>query len=375
EALPVLWSGLRMLNLCEPAGPTPELARGYTVMAVVAGTVPVHRVADAWVKRAQDVAESVGRPSDLAYVLNRNAVCAVYQAHWQDVEAWLARATSIVDSVGDLRLAEECRALLNVALCYQGQFARGLPLMDWLEASAVRRGAVQTQHWAMHYRAYILLRLGEHARARVALEPALAWTEAHGGATDRIIVDGTLALLCLREGDAAGARAAAEKALVRLSAGKPVAHFVYFGAITVAEVLLTLWARETPGPGLQALKHSARAALKSVEDFARVFPFGEPAAWLWRGCEAWLAGRPRKAFRAWKRCIVEAEKRQMPYEAARARLEWAGHLPPEDPERAELLRRAVEDFTRLEAREDLARAVAEQARLLPVAGMAEVTAG
>ncbi|RKH58922.1 serine/threonine-protein kinase [Corallococcus llansteffanensis] len=371
EAMPVLWSGLRMLNLCEPAGPSPELARGYTVMAVVAGTVPVRRVADAWVRRAREVAESVGRPVDLAYVLNRNAVCAVYQAHWEDVEAWLQRATSIVDSVGDLRLAEECRALLTVALCYQGQFARGLPLMDWLEASAVRRGAVQTQHWAMHYRAHILLRLGEHARARVALEPALAWTEAHGGATDRIIVDGTLALLCLREGDAAGARAAAEKALVRLSAGKPVAHFVYFGATAVAEVLLTLWARETPGPGLQALSHSARVALKALEDFARVFPFGEPSAWLWRGCEAWLSGRPRKAFRAWQRCITEATKRRMPYEAARARLEWARHLPANAPERAELLRRAVEDFTRLDAREDLACAMAEQGLGTTAEGRAE----
>jgi hypothetical protein len=194
----------------------------------------------------------------------------------------------------------------------------------------------------------------------VALEPALAWTEAHGGATDRIITDGTLALLCLREGDTAGARAAAEKALVRLSAGKPVAHFVYFGATAVAEVLLTLWARETPGPGLQALTHSARAALKAVEDFARVFPFGEPAAWLWRGWEAWLTGKHAKAFRAWKRCIVEADKRGMPYEAARARLEWARHLPAGDAERAELLRQAVEDFTRLGAREDLARALAEQ---------------
>ncbi|WP_434301423.1 protein kinase domain-containing protein [Corallococcus exiguus] len=360
EALPVLWSGLRMLNLCEPAGPTPELARGYTVMAVVAGTVPVHRVADAWVKRAQEVAESVGRPADLAYVLNRNAVCAVYQARWQDVEAWLSRATAIVDSVGDLRLAEECRALLTVSAMYRGQFARGLPLMDWLEASAVRRGSAQTQHWAQHYRAHMLLRLGEHARARVALEPALAWTEAHGGATDRIIVDGTLALLCLREGDTAGARAAAEKALVRLSAGKPVAHFVYFGATAVAEVLLTLLARETPGPGLQALTHSARSALQEVERFARVFPFGEPSAWLWRGCEAWLAGKHHKAFRAWKRCIAESDARGMPYEAARARLEWARHLPADDAERAELLRRAAEDFTRLGAREDLSRTLAEQ---------------
>jgi eukaryotic-like serine/threonine-protein kinase len=360
EALPVLWSGLRMLNLCEPAGPTPELARGYTVMAVVAGTVPLHRVADAWVKRAHEVAEAVGRPVDLAYVLNRNAVCAVYQGRWQDVETWLSRATAMVDSLGDLRLAEECRSLLTVSALYRGQFSRCLPLMDWLEASAARRGAMQSLHWAMHYRAYMLLRLGEHARARAALEPALAWTEAHGGVTDRIIVDGTLALLCLREGDGVGARAAAEKALVRLSAGKPVAHFVFFGATTVAEVLLTLWARETPGPGLQALTHGARAALKAVEDFAKVFPFGEAAAWLWRGCEAWLSGKHRKAFHAWRRCVEVSEARGTPYEGARARLEWASHLPGDDPERAALLARAAEDFRRLEARDDLARVQSEQ---------------
>ncbi|AKF84326.1 serine/threonine protein kinase [Myxococcus fulvus 124B02] len=354
EALPVLWSGLRMLNLCEPAGASPELARGYTNMAVVAGAVPVRPVAEAWVGRAREVAERVGSPADLAYVLCRNAVYATYIARWAEVEAWLERATGIVDSVGDLRLAEECRALYTVVGCYQGKFQRGLPLMDWLENSARRRGALQTQHWALHYQAHIHLRLGDHLKARAALEQTVVWTEAQGGLTDRIILDGTLALVRLREGDVAGARAAAEKALAKLTAGKSVAHFVYFGVTAVAEVLLTLWERD--GGKDTSLVQGAREACRAVEGFARVFSFAEPAAKLWRGCEAWLSGDAPRAHAAWRDCVALAMAKGTSYEEARARLELARHLPSEDPSRGPHLTRALERFEQMGTRDDVARA-------------------
>ncbi|WP_171817896.1 serine/threonine-protein kinase [Pyxidicoccus fallax] len=360
ESLPLLWSGLRTLNLCEPAGASSELARGYTNMAVVVGTVPVRPVAEAWVGRARAVAERVGSPADLAYVLCRNAVYGTYVARWSEVEVALERAIGIVDSVGDLRLAEECRTLLTVVSCYQGKFSRGLPLMDWLETSARRRGAHQTQHWALHYQAHIHLRLGNHLKARAALEQTLAWTEAQGSLTDRIIVDGTLALLRLREGNPGGAREAAEKALVKLSAGKPVAHFVYFGVMSVAEVLLALWERDG---GVDAtLADSARAARKEVDAFAKAFPFGKPAALLWRGCEAWVAGHRTRAWELWRRCIALAARKGTTYEEARARLELARHLPPEDPARSEHAERAVALFERLGTRDELAWARAEVAR-------------
>ncbi|MCP3105019.1 AAA family ATPase [Myxococcus sp. K15C18031901] len=351
EALPVLWAGLRTLNLCEPAGASPELARGYTNMAVVAGTVPIRPVAEVWMGRAREVAERVGSPADLAYVLNRNAVYATYVARWAEVEAWLERAIGIVDSVGDFRLAEECRALLTVASCYQGKFHRGLPLMEWLENSARRRGALQTQHWALHYQAFIHLRLGNLVKSRIALDQTVAWTEAQGGLTDRIIVEGTQALLRLREGDVAGARVAAEKALEKLSAGKAVAHFVYFGVTTVAEVLLTLWERE--GGRDAALVESTRAAVRAVEGFARVFPFGEPAARLWRGYEAWLSGDAQGAYDAWRECIAVGTAKETAYEEARARYELARHLPEDDPGRSTHMARAVERFAQLGTQDDL----------------------
>jgi serine/threonine protein kinase len=360
QSLPLLWSGLRMLNLCEPAGASPELARGYTNMAVVAGTVPVRPVAEAWVGRARDVAERVGSPADLAYVLVRNAVYGAYVARWAEVETALERAMGIVDSVGDLRLAEECRAFLTVVSCYQGKFSRGLPLMAWLEGSARRRGALQTQYWAMYYQAHIHLRLGQQTKARAALEESLAWTEAHGGLTDRITVDGTLALLRLREGNTGGAREAAEKALAKLSAGKPVAHFVYFGVMSVAEVLLTLWERD--GGVDPTLADSAKAARKAVDAFAKVFPFGQPAALLWRGNEAWVMGDAPRAWEMWRRCVTVAGRKGTAYEEARARLELGRHLPPEDPARKTHLQRAVALFTELGTREELAWARAEMVR-------------
>ncbi|WP_193409823.1 serine/threonine-protein kinase [Myxococcus hansupus] len=358
QALPVLWSGLRALNLCEPAGASPELARGYTSMAVVVGTLPIRAVAETWVRRALEVAESVGSPADLAFVLCRNAVYGAYVARWAEAEAWLERAIGIVDSVGDLRLAEECRALLTVVSCYQGKFARGLPLMAWLKHSARRRGALQTQHWALHYQAHIHLRLGALDKARAALEETLAWTESQGGQTDRIIVEGTLALLRLREGDAAGAREAAEQALAKMSAGKPVAHFVYFGVVTVAEVLLTLWEQGADA----SLVASAKAARREADVFARVFPFGEAAARLWRGSEAWLEGDATRAFESWRRCITVASKKGQAFEEAHARLSLARHLPSEDPARWGHQQRAVELFTRLGMRDELARAEAIASR-------------
>ncbi|QDE93684.1 serine/threonine protein kinase [Myxococcus xanthus] len=351
QALPVLWSGLRALNLCEPAGASPELARGYTSMAVVAGTLPIRAVAETWSRRALDVAERVGNPADLAFVLCRNAVYGAYVARWAEAEAWLERAMGIVDSVGDVRLAEECRALLTVVSCYQGKFERGLPLMAWLEHSARRRGALQTEHWALHYQAHIHLRLGDYAKARAALEQTLAWTDAQGGQTDRIIVEGALALLRLREGDAAGARAAAEQALARMSSGKPVAHFVYFGVMTVAEVFLTLWEQGADA----SLVTSAKAARREAEVFAKVFPFGEAAARLWRGREAWLDGDATRAFEAWRRCIAVASRKGQSFEEAHARLALARHLPSEDPARCAHQQRAVELFSRLGMRDAQAR--------------------
>ena len=354
EALPMLWSGLRMLNLCEPAGPSPDLARGYTVMAVTAGTIPLHWVAEAWSQRALSVVESTGNAADIAYVLCRNGVYATYLARWQAVEMWMKRAIAIVDDVGDFRLAEECRSLLSLVQIYQGKFEACLPLAAWIENSARRRGSVQTQHWGPLQQAAALVRLGRPQAAITAVEPVLPWMDQHGGSAEAILAYGPLALAHLRRGDREAARRAANRVLDIIRATKPIAHWNQIGLGATAEVFLHLWETAATTAERESMAWAARQAVDGLRAFARVFPFGQPFALLWQGSEEWLLGRRDTALGTWQRAITEAERLTMPYEEARARIELGRRLAPDDLARKNHLNRACELLAELKAVDDLA---------------------
>ncbi|HEX2570746.1 MAG TPA: AAA family ATPase [Polyangia bacterium] len=354
EALPMLWSGLRMLNLCEPAGPSPDLARGYTVMAVTAGTIPIHWVAEAWSQRALSVVESTGNAADIAYVLCRNGVYATYLARWQAVETWMKRAIAIVDDVGDFRLAEECRSLLSLVQIYQGKFEACLPLAAWIENSARRRGSVQTQHWGPLQQAAALVRLGRPQAAITALEPVLPWMDQHGGSAEAILAYGPLALAHLRRGDRESARRAANRVLEIIRTTKPIAHWNQIGLGATAEVFLHLWETAATTAERESMAAAARQTVEGQRAFARVFPFGQPFALLWQGSEEWLSGRRDAALITWQRAITEAERLTMPYEEARARLELGRRLAPDDMARKNHLNRACELLAELKAADDLA---------------------
>jgi tetratricopeptide (TPR) repeat protein len=362
EALPMLWSGLRMLNLCEPAGPSPDLARGYTVMAVTAGTIPLHWVAEAWSQRALSVVESTGNAADIAYVLCRNGVYATYLARWQAVEMWMKRAIAIVDDVGDFRLAEECRSLLSLVQIYQGKFEACLPLAAWIENSARRRGSVQTQHWGPLQQAAALVRLGRPQAAITALEPVLPWMDQHGGSAEAILAYGPLALAHLRRGDREAARRAGNRVLDIIRTTKPIAHWNQIGLGATAEVFLHLWETAATTAERESMAWAARQTVDGLRAFARVFPFGQPFALLWQGSEEWLSGRRDAALGTWQHAITEAERLTMPYEEARARLELGRRLAPDDMARKNHLGRACEILAELKAADDLlvARSIARR---------------
>jgi tetratricopeptide (TPR) repeat protein len=358
----LLWSGMRMLNLYEPLGPSPELARGYALMAVVAGSVPQLRsVSEVWLSRALKMAEQVGSPVDVAYVLTRRAVCGLAEARWQEIEEWTGRSISLADSLGDFRQVEETRASLGLACQYRGQYARALEFSNLMEASARRRGAVQTAHWGPLTRGWPLVQLGRSREAVAELEPELPWLEKSAGASERIQGCGALALAFLRQGDTARARELAGRTLEIMRSIKPVAYWLYTGITSVAEVYFTLWEQGTALPAAErdALARDAQAARRTLDTFAKVFVFAQPFASLCRGSEAWLLGRPVEARRAWEEARTSAERLGVPFEEGRARFELGRHLELEDPTRRSHLLRAREIFSSLSAADDLARVQAE----------------
>jgi hypothetical protein len=364
DANRLLWSGVRLINVLEPVGPSQELARGYIVMATVMGSIPALRsLVEAWCARALEMAERSGNVASLIYVLVRCGVCGVGYARWKDVRTWAERARQLADGARDLRQCEESHCVLSLASLYQGHFRQGIEHANALEASAQRRGAVQTQYWGPMTRSGSMVRLGRAPEVARELEVALPWFEAKAGASETVNIHGGLALSLLRQGQEERALEVAAKGLALLRGMKPVAYWIFGGAAQVAEVYLTVWERRGGGgaPG-EALVREAREACKAMRLFGRAFSFGEPFALLCDGLEAHLSGRREAAERAWRQCAARAAHLGMPYEEARAWLELGRHQSLEQPERRELLLRARALFSQLEAADELARTEAELAR-------------
>ncbi|SEL19217.1 serine/threonine protein kinase [Stigmatella aurantiaca] len=354
----LLWSGMRMLSLYEPLGPSPELARAYALMAVVASSIPQTRhVAEAWLARALEMAESLGTPVDVAFVLARRSVCGMPLGRWQELNGWLQRALALASQLGDFRQVEEACAMLANACFYSGQYVTALELTDQMQTSAHRRGAVQTQHWGAMIRVGPLLRLGRYAQAVASMEPEVSWFETCAGTSERIMAVGSLALAYLRMGNTSRALETAARTLETLHTLKPVAYWLQSGISSIAEVYFTLWeqAAAASSPDQEALAQGARATRRSLDTFSQTFPFALAAAWLCRGMEAFLSGNPSEAHQAWEEALAAARRFSTPYEEGLAHFELGRHLPPQEAARRHHLLQAREIFSVLGAEGDVLR--------------------
>ena len=123
----------------------------------------------------------------------------------------------------------------------------------------------------------------------------------------------------------------------------------YYG---VARTYLANWEL---GSASKDESHSttARMACAAMRRYARTFPVGWPIALLCAGNERWIAGKPFRAAKIWKRALRAAEQRGTLYVQALIRLEIGRHAPPDDSRREPQLRAACDIFATIEAKEDL----------------------
>jgi hypothetical protein len=93
-------------------------------------------MAEAWSRRAAELVEAVGKPYDVAYVLQRVASYRLWMARWQEAEAGFSRDVEIARQVGDQRLLGDGMCCLVLASIYQGRFLRAEALftemMEWV---------------------------------------------------------------------------------------------------------------------------------------------------------------------------------------------------------------------------------------------------
>jgi serine/threonine protein kinase len=358
ESLPMLWSGLSMLNLGEPAGPSAHLACGYALMAAVAGIIPAHAMAEAWSKRAMELVEAVGKPYDMAFVLQRVCSYRLWIGEWKVAEEGFDRELVIARKVGDQRMLGDATMCMVFAATYRARFYRVEQLLTELDPWMRKTGDVQLLCGGRISAAYAKLRLGKTREAALLCEEVRPLADASAVSHDDIRCYGVIALTALTLGDRARAREAIEHVLPVIQKTRPVAYWTFDGIAALAEAALGLWEAAASGPPEEraALGKLAQRAVRGAEVYAGVFPIGKPFALLWSGRYAAIAGDAGKARRAWERCLAEAQRMGMPYEQGRAHLEL-GRLPAgAEPERRGHLEKAAALFAELGTQPDEQRA-------------------
>lgn len=370
---------LQSLNLAEQVGSSPELARAYSTLQVAAGLVPLAPLAEFYHRQAVTTAENINQLSALSWVTFMRGVQSLGGGRWTETEAAFERAIELCQRSGDRYRLGQAQALLGKAAHYQGQFGRSAALAAELYQVGRQKGDLFSQMVGLYQQGENKLRLGHTDEAITFLEAALPVYDKNSPRLIEPIIYGLLGVARLRQNEPELALQAVEKA-AQLLAQSVIDIFATFQAFAgIAEVYLTLWEnnqqlpltiheaqwgdKKTAHPPFKIINLKLGAELngRAFGKLARVYPIGRPQAWLWQGLYHWLADNPHRAYRAWKKALIEAERLAMPYEQGLAHYQIGRHLPPPDPSRLTHLNRAKEIFSQLDARHDLARiqAVAE----------------
>ena len=359
DALPMIASSLRAVNLAERDGQNPSAAMPYGMLGITVGISKLHGLGNLYSALAVDVARAAGDRAGLVFALYAKATWRIGDAAWDEVRALCNEALAVGAAGGapDPQDVAISRTLLAHCDFYTGRFEDSRRIFGEIEAAARTRDNDQFIAWGLYAAARALIPMGEVARARVMLEEANQRLEKQNDVPSRIIAPGLLASVHLTLGDRTEAVAFADLATARIKKNLPTVFATVAGYVGAAEVHLSEWERarslSASASDLRAAEAKARSAVLALGMLAWSIPLGRPYYYRIRGLELRIAGKTRRARRAHVRALDWSTRLAMPYERAQAHADLARLSRGE--ERASHARRAAALFEELGCPDDLAR--------------------
>ncbi len=325
---PILYGAVRLLNLCELGGPSPALARAYAGIFGTAGVMGLHALARSYLARATQMLSSTPDASSETWVYQ------LATFYWMGVGEW-ARAEDAGDqaaraalAVGNRRRWEESQLGKGLTRIISGRFKLAQTTFEGMRDSGMKGNHNAEQHaWILL--AHIHARLGNLDAAREGCRRASEIVPSQVDATVQGQLHATRALVALASGDAATARAAADRAAASLWSLPPVMNMLIPHLSSLCDVYLGLWSAAR-GSADASLPRAARDACAALRRFVRVFPVVEPIAGVHQARLAWLAGEAKPALKRWQAALAAADRLAMPFEQARAARALGAHGPGGD---------------------------------------------
>jgi class 3 adenylate cyclase/tetratricopeptide (TPR) repeat protein len=311
----LLTAAVSGLNLAERAGTSPVLARIYANMSIVAGIVPMHRLARTYQRRSREVADEVDRMPEHAWVRLATSVYGVGVGDWEHVEGELHESYDLYKRLSDFRQLGENLGTTGLMLTARGKFARVYELGEELAQLGSGRDDAQAEMWGWLFQGTSLLRRGDHHGAMARFRNAERLLHAGVGGANVGWLYGLMAETYLRLGDRDRARASAASAAESLYSERPGVVFALDGFTGAAEAYFGQW---TGGQdrASSANRAAAERAVKKLVKFSKVFPIGRPAAHRYAGRIEEQLGDENAAVAHWSKALKAARDLGMPFEEA-----------------------------------------------------------
>ncbi len=170
QKLAALYASLTMLGKAERVGPSPELARAYATMCMMATVAGRHPLAAQYYRRAHATTEHAQHAAETAHVQYFTALHDISRGRWTQAQAALERVAYHYECGGDWRRWGESVASLQCLAFLQGRFAHAMQGWADLESSAARHGTAIPQLWGKLGQGACLLHLGQLHAACILLE-------------------------------------------------------------------------------------------------------------------------------------------------------------------------------------------------------------
>ncbi|MET8306790.1 BTAD domain-containing putative transcriptional regulator [Micromonospora sp. NPDC005173] len=369
EQFPILLASSSSLHDAQRAGDLDLIVRAQAGLGMIVGTLGLHRLAGRHLRAASAAVERTTDPLTACWV------GIVGGLHWTGVGDWAAvdlgadRVLKLRRQTPMHRWADEVLLITAVARYLTARYSQAAAAAAEGMASGRDRHDPVVHLWG-------LLLLIETALRANPDDPALAgWSEeaapllpaaARIDAARLHAATARQHLAAGRPADAWQAIRAADHLMGPHPSFEQYALEAHAGVLEVCLTLLELAgprgssARGAGGPDPVDLSATTAAALRRLDRYARTFAMARPRSLICLGWYRWLDGRAGAAMRAWVRAVREAERRQMPYELARAHHELGRHLAAGQRSalglnRAEHLERAIAGFEIAGCRGDLRR--------------------
>ncbi|MBK9928093.1 MAG: AAA family ATPase [Anaerolineales bacterium] len=352
ETLPIVYTGLRLLNSAQKAGPSPELASAYASMSVLAGIAQLHKLAETYAERGVSISKEFNQPSNLITV---NVVTSAYNitvGKWKDVREKVEEAKALCEQLGDYRQWGDCVAMLGESALLAGDLQYSMEMQKALLADARRRRSPLHQCWSLLGVAVNNLRFGKEAEAIPMLEDALKILDETPNLASSIETNGQLALAYFYAGQEEQALPHANKVLELSEGLSPTVYSMNAGFAAIAEVYFELWekALRTNGTADSAKYQSlAEKAIKRLLSFRSVFPIGEPDLHYYQGWFDWLTNKQAQALRSWQKGLDSALRYNMRFEEGLIRMKLGMALASDPASRKVHLDKAISIFEKMDA--------------------------